>query len=128
MNFVCIGFTWDAKDEVITDQVRVKIVTFYSEVDFQGLNYTLFDNRLHYCVDFPRGPLIVSSARVFSGTVCDLYTFVTLLILCAVFELTIECSEQGCPIDSYKTTIYEDTPDTGRIEQFSMHCTSVPHH
>ena len=126
MNFACIGFTWDAKDKVITDQLGKKIVTFYDGVDYKGQTYTLFNDRLHYCVNFPRGPLIVLSAKLFGGTVCDLYTFVTLVILYVLFELTIECSEKDCTIESYKTTIYEDTPDTGTIEQFSMHCTTVP--
>ncbi|KIM76731.1 hypothetical protein PILCRDRAFT_12599 [Piloderma croceum F 1598] len=86
---------------------RSKIVTFYDQTNYTGQNYTLFNNRLHYCVDFTRGPLVVSSAKLFDNTVCDLYT------------------EQGCGIDSYVLTIAEDTPNTGLIDQFSMHCTTV---
>ena len=53
-----------------------KIVTFYDQDIYAGQNYTLFQNRLHYCVDYNKGPLIVKSARLFLNTVCDLYTFV----------------------------------------------------
>lgn len=106
--------------------MRNKVVTFYSEVNYTGLNYTLFDNRLHYCVDFTRGPLLTRSARLFHNAVCDLYTSVSLCNPpCVPFELTSKCSEQGCTIDSYTRTIVEDTPDTGNIELFSMHCTTV---
>lgn len=84
-----------------------KIVTFYSEPDYQGLNYTLFDNRLHYCVNFTRGPLVTASVRLFADTACALYT------------------EQGCTLASYKTTVTEDTPDTGKIDLFSMSCITV---
>ena len=59
------------------EQSAFKIVTFFSEVDYQGLNYTLLENRLHYCVNFTKGPLVVQSAQLFRNTVCDLYTFVS---------------------------------------------------
>ena len=102
-----------------------KIVTFYDQANYAGQNYTLFNNRLHYCVNFTRGPLVVNSARLFDNTVCDLYTFVSFFSPCVVLELTHECSEQGCVVDSYVLTIVQDTPDTGLIDQFSMHCTTV---
>ena len=60
---------------------RNKIVTFYDQTNYTGQNYTLFDNRLHYCVDFTRGPLVVNSAQLFGNTVCDLYTSVSFIIL-----------------------------------------------
>jgi len=84
-----------------------KIVTYYDKENYTGQNYTLFDNRLHYCVNFTRGPLVVKSAMLFANTVCDLYT------------------EQGCGYDAYKLTITKDTPDTGLIDLFGMHCTTV---
>ncbi|KAI9241638.1 MAG: hypothetical protein BYD32DRAFT_26945 [Podila humilis] len=89
-------------------QSRSKIVTFYSEPDYQGLNYTLFDKRLNYCVNFTRGPLVTASARLFADTACALYT------------------EQDCTVDSYRRTVLEDTPDTGMIDLFSMFCITVP--
>jgi len=60
---------------------RNKIVTFYDEVNYTGQNYTLYDNRLHYCVNFTKGPLVVSSAKLFDNIVCDLYTFVSFILL-----------------------------------------------
>ena len=105
--------------------MRNKIVTFYSEADYTGLNYTLFNNRLHYCVNFTHGPLVTASARLFDDTVCDLYMSVLHVLSYVVFELTSKCSEQGCTITSYISTIVEDTPDTGKIDLFSMHCTTV---
>jgi hypothetical protein len=58
-----------------------KIVTYYDKENYTGQNYTLFDNRLHYCVNFTRGPLVVKSAKLFANTVCDLYTFVLFVVL-----------------------------------------------
>jgi hypothetical protein len=66
--------------------LRNKIVTFYDQTNFTGQTYTLFDNRLHYCVNFTRGPLVVESAQLFDNTVCDLYTYVSFVILDVLFS------------------------------------------
>jgi len=81
-----------------------KIITLFSDVDYQGSKYTIKDNRLTSCVDFTQGPLVVRSAQVFHGTTCEFYT------------------QLGCGVGSAAFTIATDTPDTGLIELKSIQC------
>jgi hypothetical protein len=46
---------------------------FFSEKNYQGLNYTLSNTSLDSCVNFKKGPLVVESVELFHNTACALY-------------------------------------------------------
>ncbi|KAI9231326.1 MAG: hypothetical protein BYD32DRAFT_217048 [Podila humilis] len=78
-----------------------KLVTFYSEKDYEGSNYSLTRKSVDRCVDFTRAPLVVESVQISGSAEVKLYS-------------SLGCI--GLPVKS----VIEDTSDTGHIEVRSV--------